>query len=123
MDFNSQNTDQPHIPKGPVVDQLLDMFLQELDILFKTPTNHVFGNRAIGQSTEHLLWSTKFNDEYMKVSLAEQIRNGCFMNEYFEWTVDVKLVKGTHRDIALIDVVIMDKHDKSVVSTKKFQFR
>ncbi|BBI90564.1 hypothetical protein HYO65_gp172 [Tenacibaculum phage PTm1] len=123
MDFNSRDINQPHVSKEPVIDEMLALFLQELDILFKTPKNHVFGNRDFGQSTEKLLWSTKFNDEYMKVSIAEDIRKSCYMNEYFSWTVDVKLLTGTVRDIALIDVVIRDKHDDSELATKKFQFR
>jgi hypothetical protein len=123
MDFNSRSGDEPHINHEPEIDVSLDLFLQELDILFKTAKGDVFGNRDFGNSTERLLWKTTFNDAYVTVSISEEIKKSCYMNEYYNWTVEVKLLRGSHRDIALIDIVIKDKLDDTLLHTKKFQFR
>lgn len=123
MDFNSRNISTSHISKEPVIDHQFDLFLQELDILFKTPRGSVFGNREFGQSTEDLLWKTNMNTDYMKISITEQIKSSCYMNEYYKWSVDVKVLKGTSRDIGLIDIVIRDLTTDAELTTKKFQFR
>ena len=123
MDFNANDISKPHVNKDSQIDISLDLFLQELDIVFKTPKGEVFGNREFGNSTERLLWKTTFNKDYIKVSIAEEIKKSCFMNEYYNWSVDVKLLRGTTRDIALIDIVIKDKLDETTLATKKFQFR
>ncbi len=118
MDFSTKPQ-----AEEPQVDISLDLFLQELDIVFRTAKGSVFGNRDFGNSTERLLWKTTFNDSYVKVSIAEEIKKSCFMHEYYNWTVDVKLLRGSHRDIALIDIVIQDKLTDDILATKKFQFR
>lgn len=124
MDFNSINISEvPHVTNEPVVDTVLDLFLQEIDILLKTPAASVFGNRKLGNDVERLLWKTDSNADYMRVKLSEQIRQNCYSHEYFEWTVDVKLFVGTSKDIGLFDITIKDKFDKTTIATKKFQFR
>lgn len=123
MDFNIRTEEEIHYSKEPQIENLLELFLQELDVIFGTETATVFGNRKVGNSLESMLWQTTFNADYMQIKLQEEVRQYCLMSEYFNWSVEVKLLRGTVKDIALVDVIIKDKINQSTLTTKKFQFR
>lgn len=107
-DFNTKTDDELTADDVPVIENELELFRQELDVLFSTSKFDVLGDQSLGHNIEDLLWKTSFDANRIQSEISDAIRSSCFMNERFEWSVKVSLIRGTARDIAVIDVTITD---------------
>lgn len=107
-DFNTKTDDELTLDDFPVIENELDLFKQELDVLFSTSKMDVLGDQSLGQNIEDLLWKTSFDSSRIQSEISDAVRSTCFMNEMFEWDIKVSLIRGTARDIAVIDVTIKD---------------
>ena len=107
-DFNTKTDDELTLDDFPVIENELDLFKQELDVLFSTSKMDVLGDPSLGQNIEDLLWKTSFDSGRIQSEISDAVRSTCFMNEMFEWDIKVSLIRGTARDIAVIDVTIKD---------------
>lgn len=117
VDFNIRSEIEKNYINSPDITNDLDLFFQEIDLLFNTEKMEVFGNNELGSSIETLLWKTTFSSEAIKNELNAQIKKYCYMAESFNYNIDVKLVKGNIRDIAeiTINVVTRDNESRNVV--------
>ena len=83
MDFNAREKSEILWTLSPDITSELDLFLQEIDILFAISSNTVLGNRSLGLSIEHLLWSTEYSHDFVSSRIHEQIVKNCFVIVYF----------------------------------------
>lgn len=113
VDFNIRSEIEKNYINSPDITNELDLFFQEIDLLFNTEKMEVFGNNELGSSIEDLLWKTTFSSEAIKNELNAQIKKYCYMAESFNYNIDVKLVKGNIRDIAEITINVITKDNES----------
>ena len=121
-DFNARSSDEQLWLAEPEIISELDLFLQELDILFSFEIGQVMGHRKLGTSLEHMLWSTSFNATYMTAILTDQISDTCFSGINFNWSVEVQILKGVTRDIGVISIHIKNKENVQL-SEQTFVFK
>lgn len=87
-----------------IVGNELLLVLQQIDLLFNTDIYDVLGDTGYGSNYDKYLYTLGLSNE----ALESKIRNDINKLELFGFsvTVDVTIVEGTERDIALIDIVI-----------------
>lgn len=122
MDFNIRSKDEQLYTEDPEVIGLLELFLQEIDILFTTEPGTIYGQRDVGIAFERLLWQTKFRPSYLESIVTQGIKKDCYTNEEFKWKVDVELVKGNTQDIGLVTIHIKDA-DGMPIAQKQFLYK
>lgn len=122
QDFNARASDEILYKDSPDVTSEIDLFLQELDVLFSIEQGTVFGNRKMGLSLEQMLWSTSFNADMISVKIQEDVESACLMNQLFQWEVDVQLLRGVVRDIGVITIIIKNS-DGSIAASPTFIFK
>jgi hypothetical protein len=116
QDFNIRSEDEMLWKPSPDVTDELDLFLQELDLLFSIEKSTVMGQRKMGMSIERMLWSTSFPADMMSTKIKEEIEQFSLMNQFFRWSVTVELMKGVARDIGVITVTIADSSGSTVAA-------
>ena len=105
-DFNIYSESEDKYTDKTVVENELDLFIQEIDVLFSTSKFDVLGDPCFGTNIEDILWKTNISASKIEQELSDAVRNSCFMNEFFEWKIKVNIIRGQLRDIAVIDVKI-----------------
>jgi len=105
-DFNIYSESEDKYTDKTVVENELDLFIQEIDVLFSTSKFDVLGDPGFGTNIEDILWKTNISASKIEQELSDAVRNSCFMNEFFEWKIKVNIIRGQLRDIAVIDVKI-----------------
>lgn len=116
-DFNARSKEENIYVDDPEIRNPLELFLQEVDILFSTEKMSVLGKRDFGLSLEHMLWSTTFNSPYIESVIRQSIEENCYMASEFSWKVTVDLIKGSNRDIGVIDIHIKNAEDTLLAKT------
>ena len=99
IDLSIETTDKPVIQKD------LDLVLQQIDLLFDTQTEEVFGEAAYGTYFEQFLWEMNTSDQYIKNYVERAIKDNVNLLG-FDVQTDVKIVQGTLNDIILIQVIL-----------------
>lgn len=118
MDFNARSVDENLYTEDPDVISLIQLFLQEIDVLFGTEPGTVYGQRTVGIPFESMLWKTKFRPTYLESIIEQGIKKNCYTNEYFRWDVEVKLTKGSTKDIGLVTIHIKDEKGNAIAKTQ-----
>jgi len=121
-DFNGRMETEKFYVDSVIITDNLDSFLQEIDIIFSTEKGSVVGNRGFGQNLEHLLWTTSFTHDYIEGQLSEDIKKYCNSHKYFIFKIKVSLMKGSSKDIGVIDIHISDK-SKTLLVSSQFLFK
>lgn len=123
MDFNCRSIDEQLYVNSPEITFMLDIFLQEIDVIFSTEKSTVFGHRAFGINIEHLLWSTSFNSEYLSSMIKQEIQRSSVAATNFRYDVNVSLMKGVSRDIGVIELHIKTHEDNTIIAKQKYIFK
>lgn len=113
MDFNSFNDEFIKMPI--ILTEELDLFISELNILFSIEKGSILGNRLFGQSIEHLLWKTSYNEEFIKADISRQIEENCLMHEFFSFEVSFTVAQGVSRDIGQLEIIVKQSSDDSAI--------
>lgn len=124
IDFNTENDlirSEDSTSPNPVLTDSLELFKQELDILFTTNKYEVFGQPQFGNSIEKLLWKTKYSASSIESEINKSISDYCLMNEFFQWKVSFKIIRGAVDDIGILEVRITT--DEGTQETVNFIFR
>lgn len=122
MDFNARSIDEQLYIDNPVIDTMLELFLQEIDILFSTEKGSIFGNREWGLNIESFLWQTTFDAMYIQNVIKNEINNNCYTATEFQYSVNVELVKGSSKDIGVITIHIKNSENE-LVAQPQFIFK
>ena len=122
-DFNSRSKSEAAYVDSPILSSDLDVFLQELDILFNTEEYEVYGNHELGMSLERFLGKFSINSSQVRTLCVKQIQNNCYMQEYFNWEVKSDFVQGNVRDILMLSIIIKDKFTQSELKKITYIYR
>ena len=97
IDLNIEKQDNPVIQKDR------DLVVQQIDLLFDTNTEEVFGEPGFGTNFEEFLWDLNVSNSYIRNYVYRAIMDNVNLLGY---TVDVsvKIMQGTLNDIILIQV-------------------
>lgn len=84
----------------------LQIYLNQLRILFGTELGEVMGAEDMSVNLESLIFESDINEGQIQDKVLEQIGFYCTMSRNFDTNVKVRFFKGTMRDIAVMDLVI-----------------
>lgn len=118
MDFNARKESENLYTEDPEILGSLELFLQEIDVIFSTEPGSVYGQRAVGIPFEELLWKTNFRPSYLESIVEQAIKKYCYMNEEFKWNCDVQLAKGSTKDIGLVTIHIQNSNGDDLAKTE-----
>jgi len=85
---------------------ILDLYLNQVRILLKTPKGSVMGYEDFGIDLEGLVFEKNLNEGTIKSEIEDAIKLYCSMGRTFTTNVNVTFFKGTSRDMCLIDIFI-----------------
>lgn len=106
MDFNTLNFSENDYQDTPILENTVDLFFNEVEILLTTETMDVLGRNDFGFKASDIIWKLNASEQQIKNELYANIEETCFSNEFLEsWSVDVRFMQGSDRDIALIDII------------------
>ncbi len=122
-DFNIRTNDDQLFQVSPEIRKPLDLFLQEIDILFDTEQGQIFGQRSFGYQLEQLIWKTGLSEDSIESLATAQIKENCFSEKEFNWTLTVQIMKGSSKDIGVIDLSIRNRSDNALIAQPRFIFK
>lgn len=95
---------------APNVNHHIDLLMQQVDMLFSTDVYDVLGDNDYGTNYDRYLYTLSISN----AGLEQKILNDLYKLDLFEFTptVDVQLVEGTYRDIALIDITFSGDYEE-----------
>jgi len=113
-----RNENDPNYRSGIVesIDEL-DIFLSQIEMVLATNKTEVLGEPKFGASLEEYIHSFSFNETQLKREVENQIEYYCTLAEKFTYIVEVTFVKGSQRDIGIIDILIDNKKVFGIVVT------
>jgi len=118
MDFKITESFSP--TEDPILRNALDLFRQEISILFSGSPTDVFGNDEDWVDIEKYVFKTNVNASTLESKISNAISRYCPSSEDFTFKVEVKFIRGELSDIGLIDVHIFSSED---VNKKVSTFR
>lgn len=86
----------------PTINDDVACLIQQIDILFDTTPGDLLGDTNYGTDYERYLYDFKTNAETLKEQMLQDLYSLDLLG--FTPTVDVYLMQGSERDIAVIDV-------------------
>lgn len=106
IDFNLSTT----ISDEPIISNDLMCVLQQIEILFNTDINDVLGDSNYGSNYDKYLYTLGMSNESLESKVLSDLNN----LELFGFTpsVNVKIVEGTQRDIAFIDITLSGNYEE-----------
>lgn len=86
----------------PTINDDVTCLIQQIDILFDTTQGELLGDITYGTDYEYLLYDLKLNEDTIK----EQMMNDLLSLDLLGYTphVDLYFMKGTERDICIVQV-------------------
>lgn len=106
IDFNISNklSDELILSDG------LSLLLQQVDLLFNTDTNSVLGDPSFGSNYDKYLYTLGLSNEALEQKILNDITS---LDLYgFNPSVVVRIIEGTERDIALIDITFTGNYEE-----------
>jgi hypothetical protein len=93
-----------------VISNDLICVLQQIDLLFNTDIDDVLGDSSFGTNYDKYLYTLGIGN----ASLEQKIINDLYKLDLcgFKPSVTVKIVEGTQRDIAFIDITLTDDYEE-----------
>lgn len=90
-----------------IINNDLLLVLQQIDLLFDTNINDVLGDTNFGSNYDDYLYTLSVSN----IALENKILNDLRKLDLFGFTpsVTVKILEGSYRDIALIDITLTDE--------------
>ena len=99
-----------HLNKGvPILDRNIDLVLQQIDMLFDTNPGEVLGDTTYGTRYGKYLYNLNISNEGIKQAVLSDIMKLDLMG--YSPQVEVILLEGTQRDIAIIDIILKDEYN------------
>lgn len=111
VDFNISNDVNKVVLGAPV-----DVLLQQVDLLFDTDKYAVLGDPEFGSNYDRYLYTLGFSNASLEAKILSDLYKLDLMG--FQPSVEVQIIDGTERDIALIDITFTgnyEQHNKTYV--------
>ena len=115
-DIYNRNPSDPNYVTGQLeMDDLLELFKQQLESCLFTSKTSVLGSLDFGGSLEEYIWSFKTSEHELNYVITEQISSFCPLSSEFPYTVKTTFYKGTIRDIAEINIEIDNREGFAIL--------
>lgn len=100
---------------GAINDEI-KLIIQQIDILFETSPNEVFGSEDFGTQYDRYLHELNISNEGLRQEVLSDINSLELFG--FEPEVEVYLLQGSERDIAVVNIILSRDTD---VYTKTYK--
>jgi hypothetical protein len=87
---------------------MLSMFLQEIEMVLGTPPSTVLGRADFGVGLRSYLWDFNVGESELKQAINEQITLNCSLSGEFRYSIDVKFYEVGNSDSAIIEITVED---------------
>lgn len=98
----------------------LDMFVQEVTILFDTIPTEVIFNNGFGSNFWDFLHNLNVSNTQIVQQITYNIATYCYGSTQFKWNIDIEIVKGTVNDIIVVYLNIYDNKTADFIKSEKF---
>ena len=88
-----------------VHDEIME-FIQQIEMALFTRRREVIGHKMFGANLEDLIYSLNATNGEVETLVQQQIIHFCPHSSRIPFTVTCKFMKGTTRDLAVVDVII-----------------
>ena len=106
IDFNMSNK----LTDAPLINNDLLFVLQQIDLLFNTDINDVLGDSIYGTNYDRYLYTLGVSNTTLENKIMGDLNSLNLCG--FIPSVSVKIVEGTQRDIALIDIILKGNYEE-----------
>lgn len=107
IDIYTRNPDDHNYVEGQLeLTEELDLFISELEMVLLTRKAEVLGHAKFGSSLEAYIHTFNFDARRLRQEIDDMIKTYCTYSNRFPYKVDVNFIKGTVRDIGVIDIYI-----------------
>jgi len=87
---------------------MLTMFLQEIEMVLGTPPTTVLGRADFGVGLRSYLWDFNVGESELKQAINQQITLNCALSGEFNYSIDVQFYEVGNSDSAIIDITVED---------------
>lgn len=98
------------------VNDEVSILLQQIEMLLFTRKNTVLGYPTMGIDLENMLYALNASMGTIRNTIYNQISAYCPLASKHKVIVDVKIYRGTNRDIGVIDIIVEDKRTGIIVT-------
>lgn len=105
IDFSISNK----LTDDVIVNNDLVFVLQQIDLLFDTNPNTVLGDNSFGTNYDRYLYNLGFSNTALEDQITNDLNKIDLMG--FAPIVNVTIVEGTVRDIAMIDITLVGNYE------------
>lgn len=106
-EFNLNHSDTSTLP---MIEDDVQIFMQEISILFGTNNTDVLGCEDDWVDVKHYIFKTNINAAELRDKVDKAISRMCSMASKIPYTVKVSFIKGEFEDIGLIDLHLTDSN-------------
>ena len=111
-DIYNRNSNDPNYTENQMeMDDLLELFKQQIESCLFTPKTSVMGEVNMGASLDEFIWSFRTSADDINFVVNQQIQSYCTMARTFPYVVNTQFYAGTIRDIAVLNIEI-DNRDR-----------
>lgn len=104
VDFNLDNNDIPSKNRD------IDLIIQQINLLFDTSKKEILGQSEFGTQYDNYLYNLNISNEALRQEVLSDLRD---LNLFgFTPYVNVYLMQGTEKDIALVDINLIRDDEK-----------
>ena len=86
-------------------DSTLALYIQQILMLLENE-NKILGAPGMNLNLEHYVFDTKISATRIKSLITSSIQEYCTLSKYYGTSVEVNIIKGTNRDICLVDIYV-----------------
>tara|TARA_R110000737_G_scaffold331169_3_gene347284 strand:+ start:1019 stop:1384 length:366 start_codon:yes stop_codon:yes gene_type:complete len=88
------------------VNDKLEMFMQEIEMVLGTPPTTVLGQTNYGVGLQSYLHNFNVGQSELQQAIQQQITLNCALSGEFQYTISVEFYKVGTSDAAVIDIII-----------------
>ncbi len=99
------------------VSDLLEQFLQQIEMVLGTPKTTVLGRPDFGVGLGTYLWEFNVGESDLKQAISEQITRNCSLSGEFSYTIDVQFYKVNNQDAAIVDILVQNDNLVRIVAS------
>jgi len=108
--------DNSYKPNVDFVDNDIDVFVEEIKLIFGTSKDDILGGSDIDADLEKYVWKNAINVNVDMISsrVMNIISTHSLLADDFNFTVESKFASGTERDVVIIFIDVKLRHNSSV---------
>lgn len=97
-----------------VHDEVME-FIQQIEMSLFTRRREVIGYKHFGANLEDIIYSLNATNGEIETIVRQQITRYCPLAHRIPFIVECKFMRGTYRDLAVVDVIIDNTYTLGVV--------